>query len=146
MWRHFVILFQLLLQLSIFCHFFKFHESKPSGPLTNRLKWFCLKIILQSVLDHQKVIFVIQSYTIQYTLTNMFISLFSLNASRKQCWYEYTPETYIFTTTFLGWLSQTKRTGKFTVNDMVTNGNTFVEKSFWYKFPLSEFHSDQRKV
>ena len=23
---------------------FLFHESKPSGPLINRLKWFCLKI------------------------------------------------------------------------------------------------------
>ena len=27
-----------------FCHFFLFHESKPLGPLINRLKWFCLKI------------------------------------------------------------------------------------------------------
>ena len=27
-----------------FLPFFLFHESKPSGPLTNRLKWFCLKI------------------------------------------------------------------------------------------------------
>ena len=30
------------------CHeifvIFLFHESKPSGPLINRLKWFCLKI------------------------------------------------------------------------------------------------------
>ena len=24
--------------------FFLFHEKKPSGPLINRLKWFCLKI------------------------------------------------------------------------------------------------------
>ena len=23
---------------------FLFHESKPSGPLINRLKWFCLKV------------------------------------------------------------------------------------------------------
>ena len=27
----------------IFWHFL-FHESKPSGPLINRLKWFCLKV------------------------------------------------------------------------------------------------------
>ena len=27
----------------IFCHFL-FHESKPSGPLLNRLKWFCFKV------------------------------------------------------------------------------------------------------
>ena len=27
----------------IFCHFL-FHESKPSGPLINKLNWFCLKI------------------------------------------------------------------------------------------------------
>ena len=24
--------------------FFLFHESKPSGPLINRLNWFCLKV------------------------------------------------------------------------------------------------------
>ena len=27
-----------------FLEFFLFHESKPSGPLINRLKWFCLKV------------------------------------------------------------------------------------------------------
>ena len=27
----------------IFCHIL-FHESKPSGPWINRLKWFCLKV------------------------------------------------------------------------------------------------------
>ena len=30
------------------CHeifeIFLFHESKPSGPLINRIKWFCLKV------------------------------------------------------------------------------------------------------
>ena len=28
----------------IFVIYFLFHESKPSGPLINMLKWFCLKI------------------------------------------------------------------------------------------------------
>ena len=27
-----------------FLAFFLFHELKPSGPLKNRLKWFCFKI------------------------------------------------------------------------------------------------------
>ena len=27
-----------------FLAFFLFHESMPSGPLINRLKWFCLKV------------------------------------------------------------------------------------------------------
>ena len=33
----------------IFWHFL-FHESKPSGPLINRLKWFCLKVRFQGEL------------------------------------------------------------------------------------------------
>ena len=28
----------------IFSHFYLFIESKPSGPLINRINWFCLKV------------------------------------------------------------------------------------------------------